>query len=85
MLTSRLYGGTPVTDLPPTSIEPASGSSKPPIILSVVVLPQPDGPSNAKNEPRGTSSVRASTASTSSKLFVTSLKRTSTSGSVSVT
>ena len=30
---------------------PSVGSSKPPIIRSVVVLPQPDGPSSAKNEP----------------------------------
>ena len=30
-----------------------SGSSNPPIIRSVVVLPQPDGPSSEKNSPRG--------------------------------
>ena len=35
---------------------PSSGSSKPPIIRSVVVLPHPDGPSSAKNEPAGISS-----------------------------
>jgi hypothetical protein len=38
------------------------GSSKPPIIRSVVVLPQPDGPSSAKNEPCGISSEMPSTA-----------------------
>ena len=30
---------------------PAVGSSKPPIMRSVVVLPQPDGPSSAKKLP----------------------------------
>ena len=30
---------------------PSLGSSKPPIMRSVVVLPQPDGPSSAKNLP----------------------------------
>ena len=30
---------------------PAVGSSKPPIMRSVVVLPQPDGPSSEKNSP----------------------------------
>ena len=41
MLTSRRYGGWPVTSLSATTIGPRSGSSKPPIIRSVVVLPQP--------------------------------------------
>lgn len=34
---------------------PASGSSKPATIRSVVVLPQPEGPSSAHNVPAGTS------------------------------
>ena len=66
-----------MTGLPPTSIVPPSGSSKPPIIRSVVVLPQPDGPSSAKNDPEGISSVRSSTATTSSNFFVTCARRTS--------
>ena len=41
---------------------PDVGSSKPPIIRSVVVFPQPDGPSSAKKEPRGISSEMPSTA-----------------------
>ena len=41
---------------------PRVGCSKPPIMRSVVVLPQPDGPSMAKNAPRGISSERSSTA-----------------------
>jgi hypothetical protein len=34
-------------------IVPEVGSSSPATIRSVVVLPQPDGPSSAKNEPCG--------------------------------
>ena len=36
---------------PVSSTRPASGSSKPAIIRSEVVLPQPDGPSSEKNSP----------------------------------
>ena len=35
----------------PMQIRPAVGSSRPATIRSVVVLPHPDGPSSAKNEP----------------------------------
>ena len=38
------------------------GSSKPPIILSVVVLPQPEGPSKATNSPFRTDREKSSTA-----------------------
>ena len=34
-------------------IRPLVGRSKPAIIRSVVVLPQPDGPSSVKNSPGG--------------------------------
>ena len=51
MLTSRWLGGTPTTSLPYSRIWPSVGSSKPPIIRSVVVLPHPDGPSSEKNSP----------------------------------
>ena len=44
---------------------------------SVVVLPQPDGPSRAKNEPAGISSEIPATATTSSKRLTTSTSRTS--------
>ena len=37
----------------PMRIRPRVGSSSPATIRSVVVLPQPDGPSRAKNEPLG--------------------------------
>ena len=51
MLTSRLYGGRSVTSRPPRYTVPYVGSSKPPIMRSVVVLPQPEGPSIEKNSP----------------------------------
>ena len=46
---------------------PAVGSSKPPIMRSVVVLPQPDGPSSATKPPRSKESERSSTALMSPK------------------
>ncbi len=45
MLTFRLYGGTPAIGWPASVISPSVGCSKPAIIRSVVVFPQPDGPS----------------------------------------
>ena len=51
MLTSRLCGGVLVTSSPPTRTVPEVGSLNPAIIRSVVVLPQPDGPSSEKNSP----------------------------------
>ena len=52
VLTLRLYGGTFETSSPSSRIWPSEGCSKPAIIRSVVVLPQPDGPSIEKNSPR---------------------------------
>ena len=52
MLTSRANGGRSETSLPASSTLPASGCSKPAISRSVVVLPEPDGPSSVKNSPR---------------------------------
>src|SRR5581483_11759931 len=51
MLTSRLFGGMPVTSEPCSQMVPVVGSSNPAIIRMVVVLPQPDGPSREKNSP----------------------------------
>ena len=65
------------TSRSPRKIAPSLGCSKPPIMRSVVVLPQPDGPSRAKNEPRGISSEMPSTAATSSKRLTTLSSRTS--------
>ena len=77
VLTSRRYGGSAATSRPASSIAPAVGSSKPPIIRSVVVLPQPDGPSSATNRPRSISSDSSSTATTSSNRFVRPMRRMS--------
>src|SRR4051812_2063221 len=41
--------------LPPRVIVPDVGVSRPATIRRVVVLPQPEGPSSAKNDPVGTS------------------------------
>src|SRR3954447_16719291 len=65
--------------MPPRNTRPAVGSSNPPTIRSVVVLPQPDGPSMAKKLPRGISRLRSSTASVSAKRFVTPSRRISLS------
>ena len=69
MLTGRLSGGSLVTSRPRSRIRPPLGSSKPPIIRSVVVLPQPDGPRSEKNSPLPTSSETPSTARTSRNRF----------------
>ena len=68
MLMFRRSGGTtePTDDttLPPTRISPPSGSRNPAIIRSVVVLPQPDGPSRQTNSPWPTDSSIESTGTT---------------------
>ena len=51
MFTLRLAGGTSVTSSPASVTLPMVGTSKPAIMRSVVVLPQPDGPSIEKNSP----------------------------------
>src|SRR5215211_5979916 len=61
---SRWCTGTWVRSRPPMTTRPSSGASKPAIILSVVVLPQPDGPSSEKNSPGSTASSTPSTATT---------------------
>ena len=47
---------------PASSMRPAVGSSSPAIIRSVVVFPQPDGPSSVINSPSRTSRSRLLTA-----------------------
>src|SRR6476469_1593683 len=59
----RWFGGMKIlrseenTTRPFTAISPPTGRSSPAIERSVVVLPQPDGPSSVKNLPAGTSKV----------------------------
>src|SRR5450631_4648613 len=55
----------------PIQIWPMVGWSSPATILSVVVLPHPDGPRRAKNEPRGMTRSMLSTAVKVSYRFVT--------------
>src|ERR1700756_1762931 len=67
----RLLGATKIffaaenMSLPATSISPALGRSRPAIERSVVVLPQPDGPSRVKSLPSGTSKLTSCAARTS--------------------
>ena len=49
MLAGRFHGGTAAMSWPSIRILPAVGVSNPASIRSSVVLPQPDGPSSAKN------------------------------------
>src|SRR4051812_11356161 len=49
MLVGRLLGGVSAISSPPIRIWPPVGVSRPEIIRRRVVLPQPDGPSSAKN------------------------------------
>src|SRR4030088_1874570 len=62
MLPGRRWGSTWAISLPSSRIRPSSGISKPAIIRNSVVLPQPEGPSSAKNSPALMSSDSRSTA-----------------------
>src|SRR6186997_284260 len=73
----RLYGGTPAIGWPARRISPSVGCSKPAIIRSVGVFPQPDGPSRLVNDPDGIARFIRSTATTAPKRFVTSISWTS--------
>src|SRR6185436_15397071 len=64
----RRSGGRLVRSLPSKEIVPESGRSRPAIIRRVVVLPQPDGPSNPKNSPCATSRETSATARVDPKL-----------------
>src|SRR4051812_7518240 len=75
---SRLNGGSPVMGDPAISISPEVGCSKPAIILSVVVLPEPEAPRRVRNSPAPMLSDRSSTAAKPPKRFV--MRRSSRSG-----
>ena len=62
---------------PPISIVPLVMSSSPAIRLSVVVLPQPDGPTSVTNSPSSIVSETLSTANTVPYDFTTSVSTTS--------
>src|SRR3546814_16388537 len=57
----RLFGPMPRMSAPASRTRPAVGSTKPEMVRSKVVLPQPDGPRNEKNSPGAMSSVASST------------------------
>src|SRR5215475_11401676 len=69
MAMSRCEARLKVTSLPSRIICPDVGNSRPAIILSVVVLPQPEGPSRQKNSPSLTVKVESLTAAKSPKLL----------------
>src|SRR5216683_979669 len=59
---SRAEARSAVTSSPSSRMRPDVGSSRPAIIRSVVVLPQPEGPSRQKKLPSGTVNVESRTA-----------------------
>ena len=59
MPTLRWLGFSRVMSLPPTTILPEVGSSKPATMRSTVVLPQPDGPRKETNSPAPTSRLKS--------------------------
>src|SRR5258708_36397450 len=73
-------GPGPLTGSPSASINPEVTGSRPAIMESKVLLPQPLGPSITTNSPGDTSRVISSTATTSgvvlSNTFVTARQRT---------
>src|SRR6266508_407140 len=71
---SRSFGDRSVTWVSPIEISPAVTSSSPARRRRIVDLPQPDGPTRTMNSPSSISSERSSTATTSSKIFVTPSK-----------
>ena len=64
MLTSRSFAARSVTSVPPISTRPADTGSRPATIRSVVVLPQPEGPSSVTRWPCCTRNDTSSTAVT---------------------
>src|SRR5215208_7017334 len=66
---SRSEARLKATSSPPRKILPELGSSRPAIILSVVVLPQPEGPSRQKKDLSGIVKLRSFTAVNSPNFF----------------
>src|SRR6056297_1474860 len=73
MFTARLLGGMGAISCPPRRIVPSVGVSNPASIRIIVVLPQPEGPSSAKNSCSKISSVWLSIAVNSPNRLVTFL------------
>src|SRR5437868_15544893 len=66
---SRLKGGSAPIGVPAIRISPAVGGSKPAIIRSVVVFPEPEAPSSVRNSPAAISRESSSTARKSPNRF----------------
>jgi hypothetical protein len=71
MLTSRLLGYFVVTSTPSMKTRPALACSSPAIVRSVVVLPQPEGPSNVTSVPGSISKLTLVTIDIISYRFIT--------------
>src|SRR6476659_9237402 len=84
MFTGRRFENTDVTSSPWRRMRPSSGLSKPAIMRSVVVFPQPLGPSIEKNSPSPISSDTSSTATASPKRLLTLSSAIPTLGSAMV-
>src|SRR5260370_29506201 len=70
MAAARRRGGTSLTTRSSKRISPASGRSKPAIMRSVVVLPQPEPPTSETSSPGRMSRESPSTATAPPKRFV---------------
>jgi hypothetical protein len=62
MAMSRSFAGVSFTRRPPMESSPPEIDSRPAIIRSVVLLPQPDGPTSTMNSPSAISRSRSCTA-----------------------
>ena len=76
----RRWGGTAVTSLPKSLTVPSVGSSRPAIMRTVVVLPDPLGPIMEKNSPWRTEKEIESNATVSPNKRDTSSNSTTESG-----
>src|SRR5579871_4415411 len=76
MAMSLAFGGRSVTSRSPMNSWPALMVSSPAIMLSVVVLPQPDGPTSTTNEPSAISRLRRGITTCEPKRFSTSTRET---------
>src|SRR5215472_17582840 len=73
---SRSLGGRSLTTVPPIMISPDVVSSRPAIILRVVLLPQPEGPTSTTNSSSAMSRSMPRTASVWSNFLMTLCKLT---------
>ncbi len=76
MAMSRSLGACSFIRLPPMRSSPLVMSSSPAIMLSVVDLPQPDGPTRMMNSPSAISMSTSETASAPSGYRLVTLSRT---------